>query len=108
MIIVDVKINPPSAQTAEVIHAIRPVRWCDHATEMGGSKFAVLSVLDAICWTLGGDRFKPTDFRREGAEKVATRIELDNGEKVTWPGYGPNVAAIKGVINKIPEEETDE
>jgi ATPase subunit of ABC transporter with duplicated ATPase domains len=37
------------------------------------------STLDAIMWTLGGDRFKPSEPLREGAEKMATRVVLDNG-----------------------------
>ena len=37
------------------------------------------STLDAIMWTLGGDRYRPSAPLREGAEKLATRIALDNG-----------------------------
>ena len=44
------------------------------------------SILDAIMWTLGGDRFKPTDALRDGAEKMATKIELTNGMTVERRG----------------------
>jgi predicted ATP-dependent endonuclease of OLD family len=44
------------------------------------------SILDAIMWTLGGDRFKPTDALREGADKLATKIQLTNGMVVERRG----------------------
>lgn len=44
------------------------------------------STLDGIMWTLGGDRFRPSTPLREGAEKLATRIELDNGITVERTG----------------------
>lgn len=37
------------------------------------------STLDAICWTLGGDRFKPSNPLHDGADKLATEIVLSNG-----------------------------
>lgn len=45
----------------------------------GGNAQGKTSVLDAIMWTLGGDRFRPSTPLREGAEKLATKIELSNG-----------------------------
>lgn len=44
------------------------------------------SVLDAIMWTLCGDRFRPSDPVREGAEKAATKITLSNGVTVERKG----------------------
>ena len=46
------------------------------------------SVLDAIMWTLGGDRLKPSNALHEGAEKLATKIELSNGITVERRGQG--------------------
>lgn len=37
------------------------------------------SVLDSIAWTLGGDRFQPSQPLHDGAEKLAIKITLDNG-----------------------------
>jgi len=45
----------------------------------GGNAQGKTSLLDGIMWTLGGDRFKPSDPLRKGADKLATRIELSNG-----------------------------
>lgn len=44
------------------------------------------SVLDAIVWALGGDRFRPTHAVREGAEKLLIRLELSNGLVVERTG----------------------
>jgi energy-coupling factor transporter ATP-binding protein EcfA2 len=46
------------------------------------------SLLDAIMWTLGGDRFRPSRPLREGAEKLATRVALSNGIVVERRGAG--------------------
>jgi hypothetical protein len=44
------------------------------------------SVLDAIMWTLGGDRFRPSDPLREGTTAMATKITLTNGVVVERRG----------------------
>lgn len=44
------------------------------------------SVLDAIIWALGGDRYRPSNPVREGAEEVLIRIALDNGVIVERKG----------------------
>lgn len=44
------------------------------------------STLDAIMWTLGGDRFKPSTPLREGAERLATKVTLTNGITVERRG----------------------
>ncbi len=43
------------------------------------------SVLDGIVWTLGGDRFRPSDPNHDGHE-AATHIELSNGITVERKG----------------------
>lgn len=37
------------------------------------------SVLDSICWTLGGEKFRPSSPDNEKGGKAHTRIELSNG-----------------------------
>ena len=45
------------------------------------------SVLDAIMWALGGDRFRPTHAVHEGADEEAyIKVELDNGVMVERKG----------------------
>jgi energy-coupling factor transporter ATP-binding protein EcfA2 len=44
------------------------------------------SNLDAIAWAVGGDRFKPTNATRAGAEKAYVKVTLDNGVIVERKG----------------------
>ncbi len=44
------------------------------------------SVLDAIMWALGGDRFKPTNPVRSGQDEAYVKIDLDNGVTVERAG----------------------
>jgi DNA repair exonuclease SbcCD ATPase subunit len=44
------------------------------------------SVLDAIMWALGGDRFKPSNPNREGSDGAYIKIEMDNGVTVERGG----------------------
>ncbi|MCO6400735.1 MAG: AAA family ATPase [Verrucomicrobia bacterium] len=44
------------------------------------------SLLDAIIWTLGGDRYRPSRPLRDGAAKLASRVELSNGIVVERSG----------------------
>lgn len=49
------------------------------------------SVLDAIMWTLGGDRFKPSSPVHDGAEEAYIKIELDNGVTVERKGINASL-----------------
>jgi hypothetical protein len=44
------------------------------------------SVLDAIMWALGGDRFKPTNAVHDGADQAYIKVTLDNGCTVERKG----------------------
>jgi len=44
------------------------------------------SLLDAIIWTLGGDRYRPSRPLRDGAAKLAAKVELSNGLVVQRTG----------------------
>lgn len=44
------------------------------------------SVLDAIMWALGGDKFKPSNPVHAGAEQAYIKVELDNGITVERKG----------------------
>lgn len=50
------------------------------------------SVLDAIVWALGGDRYKPSRPVHDGADQAAIRLELSNGITVERRG---STAALK-------------
>jgi DNA repair ATPase RecN len=53
------------------------------------------SVLDAIMWALGGDRYRPSQPVHEGAEKAAIRVELSNGLTVERKGLN-GALTVKG------------
>lgn len=56
-------------------------------TVIGGRNGAgKTSVLDAIMWALGGDRFKPSRPVHEGAEEAYVKVDLDNGITVERKG----------------------
>lgn len=68
------------------------------------------SVLDAIMWTLGGDKYKPTNAVRTGAEEAYTKVILSNGViaerkgkngtlKVTSPSGKGGQALLNEFIN---------
>lgn len=44
------------------------------------------SILDGIMWTLGGDRFRPSNPVHEGADEAHVKITLDNGMVVERKG----------------------
>ncbi|MFH0880317.1 MAG: AAA family ATPase, partial [Lentisphaerota bacterium] len=52
----------------------------------GGNAQGKTSLLDAIMWGLGGDRYRPSKALREGEEKLAIKIALSNGLTVERKG----------------------
>jgi len=49
------------------------------------------SVLDALMWALGGDRFKPTNPVHTGADEAYIKVTLDNGITVERKGVGASL-----------------
>jgi DNA repair exonuclease SbcCD ATPase subunit len=54
------------------------------------------SVLDAIVWALGGDRFRPTNPIREGEDKGYIKVVLDNGVIVERTGVNGTLKVTSG------------
>lgn len=52
----------------------------------GGNGEGKTSFLDSAIWALGGDRYKPSSFLNDEAEKVSIRLELSNGLTVERKG----------------------
>jgi DNA repair ATPase RecN len=66
------------------------------------------SVLDAIMWALGGDRYRPSNPVHDGAEKAAIRVELSNGITVERKGingaltvHGPEGRGGQALLNEF-------
>ena len=52
----------------------------------GGNGEGKTSFIDSAIWALGGDRYKPSSFLNDEAEKVSIRLELSNGLTVERKG----------------------
>lgn len=52
------------------------------------------SLLDAIMWTLGGDRFKPSRPLRDGADELKTGVRLTNGLLVKRSGINGSLKVV--------------
>ena len=86
---VSVKISALEVENVKRVRAVSMTIDANGLTVIGGKNAqGKSSVLDAIMWTLGGDRYRPSTPIHEGAEKVATRIELSNGIVAERRGQG--------------------
>ena len=76
-----VKINELTIENVKRIKAVRIEPAASGLTVIGGrNNQGKTSVLDAIAWALGGDRFRPGDAAREGsAIPPMLNIKLSNG-----------------------------
>ncbi len=84
-----VKINQFEVENVKRVKAIAYDCAGETLTVIGGGNAqGKTSVLDAIMWTLGGDRYKPGTPMREGAEKLATKVTMSNGIVVERRGQG--------------------
>ena len=76
-----VKINKLEIENVKRIKAVQLEPKAEGLTVIGGrNRQGKTSVIDAIAWALGGDRFRPSAAKREGAlTPPDLRVELDNG-----------------------------
>ena len=76
-----VKINSSEIENVKRIKMLQYEPTANGLTLIGGrNNQGKTSVLDAIAWALGGDRFKPSAAQRDGAlVPPYLRIELSNG-----------------------------
>lgn len=83
-----VKINTLELENVKKIRAVQLTPSKNGLTLIGGrNRQGKTSVLDAIAWALGGDRFKPSEPHREGSMvEPHLKITLDNGIVVERSG----------------------
>lgn len=76
-----VKINQLSIENVKRVRAVRFEPAQNGLTVIGGdNNQGKTSVLDAIAWALGGDKFRPSNPQREGSVIPPNlRVELSNG-----------------------------
>lgn len=83
-----IKINSLELESVKRIKAVKLEPTENGLTVIGGRNGqGKTSVLDAICWALGGDRYRPSNPKREGDyNDPSLHIELSNGITVERSG----------------------
>lgn len=83
-----IKINKLEIENVKRIKAVKVEPTANGLTIIGGNNNqGKTSVLDSIAWALGGDRYKPSDAKREGSVIPPTlHIVMNNGLVVERKG----------------------
>lgn len=91
-----IKINKLEIENVKRVKAVKVEPTANGLTVIGGkNKQGKTSVLDAIAWALGGDRYRPTDPQREGSVIPPTlHIVLSNGLVVERSGKNSDLKVI--------------
>ncbi|MBE6889995.1 MAG: chromosome segregation protein SMC [Ruminococcaceae bacterium] len=97
-----VKINNLEIENVKRVKAVTLAPAENGLTVIGGRNGqGKTSVLDAIAWALGGDRFKPSQPNREGSViPPHLKVELSNGLVVERSGNNSNLKVIDPNGNK--------
>lgn len=105
-----VKINSLELENVKRIKAVKIEPTARGLTVIGGkNNQGKTSVLDAIAWALGGDRFRPSSATREGSViPPYLRIELSNGLVVERKGKNSDLKVIDPEGNKSGQQLLNE
>lgn len=97
-----VKINTLELENIKRIKAVQLAPAKNGLTIVGGdNRQGKTSVLDAIAWALGGNKFKPSSPKREGSVvDPHLKITLDNGIVVERSGKNGSLKVIDPAGNK--------
>ena len=103
------KINALELENVKRIKAVRLEPSPNGLTIVGGKNGqGKTSVLDAIAWGLGGDRYKPSVPAREGAlVPPSIHIELDNGLVVERKGVNSALKVVDATGKKSGQRLLD-
>lgn len=91
-----VKINALEIENVKRIKAVSIEPTANGLTIIGGNnRQGKTSVLDAICWALGGEKYKPSQPMREGSEiPPHLKLTLSNGLVVERSGKNSSLKVI--------------
>lgn len=105
-----VRINRFEIENVKRVQAVQVEPSQTGLTVVGGrNRQGKTSVLDAIVWALGGNKYKPSDAKREGSmADPRIRIELDNGLVVTRDGKNATLKVFDQHGNKAGQSLLDE
>lgn len=97
-----VKINTLEVENVKRVKAVSLTPSENGLTILGGDNGqGKTSVLDAICWAVGGNKFKPTSAARDGAyTDPHIRLTLSNGLVVERAGKNSALKVIDPYGNK--------
>ena len=97
-----VKINSLEFENVKRIKAVQLEPVKNGLTVIGGkNRQGKTSVLDSIAWTLGGDKYRPSDPKRDGSViEPHLKIVLDNGLVVERSGKNGSLKVIDSTGNK--------
>lgn len=97
-----IKINKLEIENVKRVKAVTMVPTATGLTIVGGkNNQGKTSVLDAIMWVLGGEKYRPTEPRRDGsAVPPSIRLELSNGLIVERKGKNSDLKVIDPSGNK--------
>lgn len=97
-----VKINTLEVENVKRVKAVTLTPNQNGLTILGGNNGqGKTSVLDAICWAVGGNKYKPSNAAREGAyTDPHIRIQLSNGLIVERAGKNAALKVIDPQGNK--------
>ena len=104
-----VKINTLELENVKRIRAVQLTPSANGLTIIGGNNNqGKTSVLDAICWLLGGNKYQPSNAQREGAlTEPMLRCTLSNGLVVERKGKNAALKVIDPQGNRAGQKLLD-
>ena len=104
-----VKINTLELENVKRIRAVQLSPAANGLTIIGGNNNqGKTSVLDAICWLLGGNKYQPSNAQREGAlTEPMLRCTLSNGLIVERKGKNAALKVIDPQGNRAGQKLLD-
>jgi hypothetical protein len=105
-----VKINRLEIENVKRVKAVKIEPSDAGLTVIGGkNNQGKTSVLDAIAWSLGGDRFRPSEPAREGSmSQPYLHVELSNGLVVERKGKNSDLKVIDQAGNRSGQQLLNE
>lgn len=103
------KINKLEIENVKRVKAVKIEPTANGLTIIGGDNGqGKTSVLDAIAWALGGNKYKPSNAKREGSTIPPTlHIVMDNGLIVERKGKNASLTVIDPEGNKAGQQLLD-
>ena len=104
-----VKINKLEIENVKRVKAVSIEPTAQGLTILGGNNNqGKTSILDAIAWALGGNKFKPSKASRDGSMNPPTlRVELSNGLIVERKGKNSDLKVTDPSGNKAGQQLLD-